>query len=185
MFLAGQIAAALVVPRTAWQPPARFVEAAAGLTIAYLAVEILVLPKAGMRWLIVAVLGAFHGLYFELFLRTTGYRALYVLSGAVFARSRDRHSALLFSYLANSWRPKACACLRFRLIGDRHGLVLPAPPELNSRLSTLASQSALEFVLRKLGQQMSPRNSPNPRTAFIYTVALINAATSSYAYRWH
>jgi hypothetical protein len=85
MFLAGQIAAALVVPRTAWQPPARFVEAAAGLTIAYLAVEILVLPKAGMRWLIVAVLGAFHGLYFDLFLRTTGYRALYVLSGAVLA----------------------------------------------------------------------------------------------------
>lgn len=85
MFLAGQIAAALVVSRTAWQPPARFVEAAAGLTVAYLAVEILVLPKAGMRWLIVAVLGAFHGLYFELFLRTTGYRALYVLTGAVFA----------------------------------------------------------------------------------------------------
>jgi hypothetical protein len=28
------------------------VEAAAGLTIAYLAVGILVLPKAGMRWLI-------------------------------------------------------------------------------------------------------------------------------------
>ena len=83
MFLAGQIAAALVVPRTAWQPPARFVEAAAGLTIAYLAVEILVLPQAGMRWLIVAVLGAFHGLYFALFLRTTGYRAFYVLTGAV------------------------------------------------------------------------------------------------------
>ena len=85
MFLAGQIAAALVVPRTAWQPPARFVEAAAGLTIAYLAVEILVLPQAGMRWLIVAVLGAFHGLYFALFLRTTGYRAFYVLTGAVSA----------------------------------------------------------------------------------------------------
>jgi hypothetical protein len=85
MFLAGQISAAVVVPRTAWQPPARFVEAAAGLTIAYLAVEILLLPKAGMRWLIVAVLGAFHGLYFELFLRTTGYRAVYVLGGAVFA----------------------------------------------------------------------------------------------------
>jgi hypothetical protein len=101
MFLAGQIAAALVVPRTAWQPPARFVEAAAGLTIAYLAVEILVLPKAGMRWLIVAVLGAFHGLYFELFLRTTAYRALYVLSGAVFTEvAAIAILALLFSYLA-------------------------------------------------------------------------------------
>jgi len=78
----------------------RFVEAAAGLTIAYLAVEILVLPKAGMRWLIVAVLGAFHGLYFELFLRTTGYRALYVLTGAVFAEiALIAICALLFSCL--------------------------------------------------------------------------------------
>jgi hypothetical protein len=85
MFLAGQIAAALIVPLTGWQPPARFVEAAAGLTIAYLAVEILLLPKASMRWLIVAILGGFHGLYFDLFLRTTGYRAVYVLTGAAIA----------------------------------------------------------------------------------------------------
>ena len=100
MFLTGQLAAAIVVPLTAWQPPARFVEAAAGLTIAYLAVEILVLPKAGMRWLIVAVLGAFHGLYFELFLRTTGYRALYVLMGAACAEiALIALCALLFSYL--------------------------------------------------------------------------------------
>jgi hypothetical protein len=99
-FLAGQIAAALIVPQTAWQPPARFVEAAAGLTIAYLAVEILVLPKAGMRWLIVAVLGAFHGLYFALFLRTTGYRAFYVLSGAALAEvAAIAILALLSSYL--------------------------------------------------------------------------------------
>jgi hypothetical protein len=100
MFLSGQIAAAIIVPRTAWQPPARFVEAAAGLTIAYLAVEILLLPKAGMRWLIVAVLGAFHGLYFALFLRTTGYQAVYVLSGAALAETIVLAIlALLFSYL--------------------------------------------------------------------------------------
>ena len=86
MFLAGQTAAACIVPLTAWQPPARFVEAAAALTIAYLAVEILALPHAGMRWLIVAVLGAFHGLYFALFLRTTGYSAVYVLAGAAWPR---------------------------------------------------------------------------------------------------
>jgi len=85
MFLAGQIAAAAVVPMTAWQPAPRFVEAAAALTIAYLAMEILVLPKAGMRWLIVTLLGAFHGLYFALFLRTSGYHAAYVLSGAALA----------------------------------------------------------------------------------------------------
>jgi hypothetical protein len=100
MFLAGQIAAALVVPRTAWQPPARFVEAAAGLTVAYLAVEILALPKAGMRWLIVAVLGVFHGLYFALFLRTTSYSPTYVLTGAAVAEiALIAVLALLFSRL--------------------------------------------------------------------------------------
>jgi len=58
------------------------------------------LPKAGMRWLIVAVLGAFHGLYFELFLRTTGYRAVYVLTGAVCAEiALIAVCAPIFSYL--------------------------------------------------------------------------------------
>ncbi len=85
MFLAGQVASAMLVPLSGWQPPPRFVEAAAALTIAYLALEILALPDAGMRWLIVAVLGAFHGLYFELFLSTTGYRPALVLTGAAAA----------------------------------------------------------------------------------------------------
>jgi hypothetical protein len=82
MFLIGQVASAVLVPLTKWQPAPRFVEAAAALTVAYLAVEILMLPQAGSRWLIAGVLGAFHGLYFELFLRTTDYAAGYVLSGA-------------------------------------------------------------------------------------------------------
>ncbi len=84
MFVTGQMLSALLVPLTRWQPAPRFVEAAAALTLAYLAVEILALPRAGMRWLVMAVLGGFHGLYFELFLRTSGYRPLYVLSGAAF-----------------------------------------------------------------------------------------------------
>jgi len=83
-FVTGQMVSALVVPLARWQPAPRFVEAAAALTLAYLAVEILALPHAGMRWLVMAVLGGFHGLYFELFLRTSGYRPLYVLSGAAF-----------------------------------------------------------------------------------------------------
>jgi len=82
MFLAGQIASAALVPLTSWQPAARFVEAATALTIAYLAVEILLLPQAGSRWLVAGVLGIFHGLYFELLLRNTGYSALWVLTGA-------------------------------------------------------------------------------------------------------
>src|SRR5262249_10589887 len=60
----------------------RFVEAAAALTVAYLAVEILLLPASATRWLIVAVLGAFHGLYFLLFVQSTGYHAALVFAGA-------------------------------------------------------------------------------------------------------
>jgi hypothetical protein len=85
MFLAGQIASVLIVPHTAWQPAPRFVEAAAALTIAYLAVEILLLPEAGARWLVAGALGAFHGLYFHLFLQTSGYRPGFVLAGAALA----------------------------------------------------------------------------------------------------
>jgi hypothetical protein len=86
MFVVGQIASALVVAHTRWQPVPRFVEAAAALTLAYLAVEILLLPRAGARWLVAGLLGAFHGLYFLLFLQSTGYAPGYVLLGAVVAQ---------------------------------------------------------------------------------------------------
>jgi len=85
MFLAGQIISAALMPMTRWQPAPRFVEAAIALTLAYLAIEILLLPKAGARWLIAGVLGAFHGLYFALFLESTGYRPVYVLAGVALA----------------------------------------------------------------------------------------------------
>ena len=86
MFVAGQIASALVVARTGWQPAPRFVEAATALTLAYLAVEILLLPGARGRWAIAGLLGAFHGLYFLLFLQTTGYSPGFVLLGAALAQ---------------------------------------------------------------------------------------------------
>jgi hypothetical protein len=86
MFLAGQMASALVVARTGWQPAPRFVEAATALTLAYLAVEILLLPRAGGRWAIAALLGAFHGLYFVLFLQSSGYSPGFVLAGAAAAQ---------------------------------------------------------------------------------------------------
>jgi hypothetical protein len=85
MFLAGQVACVLLLPYTGWQPAARFVEAAAALAVAYLAVEILLLPEGGWRWMIAAVLGAFHGLYFHLFLQETRYRPEFVLAGAALA----------------------------------------------------------------------------------------------------
>lgn len=78
MFIAGQVAGALLD----WRPPPRFLESAAALTIAYLAVEILFLPEAGLRWLIAGCLGIFHGLYFALFLRDSNYQARWVLGGA-------------------------------------------------------------------------------------------------------
>lgn len=85
MFLAGQIASALLLPATGWHPAARFVEAAAALAVAYLAVEILFLPAAGMRWLIAGALGTFHGLYFALWIANTGFGPAYVLGGAAIA----------------------------------------------------------------------------------------------------
>jgi hypothetical protein len=81
-FVAGQCASVLVTPWTNWQPPPRFVEAAAALTVAYLAVEILLLPKAGTRWLVAGVMGLFHGLWLYLFIEATGYHAALVTGGA-------------------------------------------------------------------------------------------------------
>jgi HupE / UreJ protein len=103
MFLAGEVASCLLLPITGWQPAPRFIEAAAALTIAYLAVEILLLPEAGMRWLVVGVLGAFHGLYFELFVRNSGYSALWVLTGVVLAEVLlIALFALIFSRIAKA-----------------------------------------------------------------------------------
>jgi hypothetical protein len=103
MFLAGQIVSALVVAHTRWQPAPRFVEAAAALTLAYLAVEILLLPRAGGRWLIAGLLGAFHGLYFLLFLQSTGYAPGYVLLGAAVAQLvLIATFALIFSRISRS-----------------------------------------------------------------------------------
>lgn len=52
------------------------------LSIAYLAVEILLLPEAGLRWLIAGILGGFHGLSLYLVLAGSDFRPVYVLGGA-------------------------------------------------------------------------------------------------------
>ncbi|HYM11280.1 MAG TPA: HupE/UreJ family protein [Bryobacterales bacterium] len=82
-FLAGEAASALLLAYGSWSPAPRFVEAAAALTIAYLAVEILLLPEAGYRWAVAAALGVFHGFYFGLFLRESQMHPLPVLAGVV------------------------------------------------------------------------------------------------------
>jgi hypothetical protein len=102
-FVAGQAASVWLVPRTAWQPEPRFVEAAAALAVAYLAVEILLLPKAGARWLVAGVLGAFHGLYFHLFVQNTGYHPAYVMLGAAIAEL----AAIIALYFAVSFVSRA------------------------------------------------------------------------------
>ncbi len=101
MFLAGQIGAVAIVPHTSWQPPPRFVEAAMALALAYLAVEILTLPKAGARWVIAGILGIFQGLYFCLFLQNTAYGPALVLAGAFAAEATLLAIfALAFSHIA-------------------------------------------------------------------------------------
>ncbi|HUI77372.1 MAG TPA: HupE/UreJ family protein [Bryobacteraceae bacterium] len=123
MFLVGQAGTALLLAKTFWQPAPRFVEAAAALTVAYLAVEILLLPQAGARWLIAGVLGAFHGLYFHLFLETTNYHAGSVLAGAALAEV-VAIAVLAFAFsrisrLLQALRPvqvSACALLAFGMI---------------------------------------------------------------------
>jgi hypothetical protein len=87
MFLLGQAASVLTMAHVAWQPAPRFVEAATALAVAYLAVEILLLPQAGARWLVAGVLGVLHGLYFHLFVQTTGYSPALVLLGAALAEA--------------------------------------------------------------------------------------------------
>ena len=87
MFLVGQAVSVLTMAHVLWQPAPRFVEAATALAVAYLAVEILLFPQAGARWLVAFVLGALHGLYFHLFVRTTGYGSALVLVGATLAEA--------------------------------------------------------------------------------------------------
>src|ERR1019366_8345824 len=81
-FLVGQAASVLTMAHVAWQPAPRFVEAATAL-----AVEILLLPQAGGRWLVAGVLGTLHGLYFHLFVQTMGYSPALVLLGASLAEA--------------------------------------------------------------------------------------------------
>jgi hypothetical protein len=82
-FMAAEALACAVAPRLAISLSPRFIEAAAALTIAYLAFEIVLLPDSGMRWLVVAVLGLIHGAYFAAFLTGSGYHFAPFFAGVV------------------------------------------------------------------------------------------------------
>jgi hypothetical protein len=84
-FIVGEIAACAAAPHVWFTLSPRFIEAAAALTIAYLAFEIVLLPQSGQRWLVVGILGLFHGAYFSIFLSSSGYRMPNFLTGVVIA----------------------------------------------------------------------------------------------------
>lgn len=84
-FLVAEAVACWMAPRIPFPLSPRFIEAAAALTIAYLAFEIVLLPKSSLRWLVVGVLGLFHGTYFSIFLAQSGYRAATFLAGVAIA----------------------------------------------------------------------------------------------------
>jgi hypothetical protein len=108
-FAAGESAAAVVFANRTLALAPRFLEMAGALTIAYLAVEILFLPRSWVRWLIVAVLGVFHGLGFAQFLAATEYKPGLVLGGAVFAASLL--AALLYALARRCGQPRFLAWL--------------------------------------------------------------------------
>jgi hypothetical protein len=120
-FLMGQAVSVLTMAHVAWQPAPRFVEAATALAVAYLAVEILMLPQAGARWLVAGVLGALHGLYFHLFVQTTQYSPALVLAGAALAEvSAVALLALVFSRvgrMARALRPVQVAASALLVFG--------------------------------------------------------------------
>jgi len=84
-FLAAECLACAIAPRISLPLSPRFIEAAAALTIAYLAFEIILLPNSGLRWLVVGVLGLFHGAYFSIFLAESGFHAVTFLAGVAAA----------------------------------------------------------------------------------------------------
>ncbi len=89
----GMLAAALfagecvtaVVPLPVILAP-RFIEAAAALSIAYLALETVLLPQS-RREIVVCVLGLFHGAYFATLLRHAGYAPPAFLTGVVLTQA--------------------------------------------------------------------------------------------------
>ncbi len=96
-FLIGEAAAILIGPRIPWPLAPRFLEAAMALTLAYLAVEILMAsPAKSLAW-VVGLLGLFHGLVVSGFPLPYGVAAG-LLQVAVFA------VLLLAARYAARWR---------------------------------------------------------------------------------
>ncbi len=100
MFLAGEWITRIVAPRIPWPLAPRFIEAAMALSVAYLAVEILLLPEAGRRWIIVLGLGLLHGLYFA------GFPVTYLTGAAAAQAIVIAGMALMVLKLPAVWRAR-------------------------------------------------------------------------------
>ena len=84
-FMAGQAVAIALSLSTRVLLSPRFIEAAAALTIAYLAVELLLLPKAGQRWIVAGILGVLHGVYFDMLIQSGDYGRVSFAAGVLAA----------------------------------------------------------------------------------------------------
>ena len=82
-FFGAQSAVALASGLWGWQLPSAFLEAAAALTVAYVAAEVLFLPDAKNRWVVCGAMGCFHGLFLGAFLGTARMNPAYFLPGAL------------------------------------------------------------------------------------------------------
>jgi hypothetical protein len=101
-FLAGEAAAILIGPRIPWPLAPRFLEAAMALTVAYLAVEILMAADAKNLTWIVAMLGLFHGL------SVSGFPPPYSIAAGTLQIAAFAALAFGARYLPIAWR-RACA----------------------------------------------------------------------------
>ena len=120
-FIAAETVSAVIVAAKSWQPAPRFIEAAAALTVVYLAVEILLLPDARYRWVIAAGMGVFHGFYFGIFMQQSEMSPLYVLTGVA---ATEVTVLALFAWLlarvtkaAATWRPVKIGAALLGIVG--------------------------------------------------------------------
>jgi hypothetical protein len=98
-FLSSEWLARPIGPRIPVSLSARFFEAALALTVAYLAIEILLLPEGRLRWLVVAVLGLFHGL------SMAAFPAVYQAGGTAVQAVAMAPLAAGALNLRKQWRP--------------------------------------------------------------------------------
>jgi hypothetical protein len=118
-FLLGEAGAILIGPRIPWPLAPRFLEAAMALTVAYLAVEILMASDAkNLAW-IVGVLGLFHGLV------VSGFPLPYSAAAAVWQVAFFALLAWIAGRLLAGWRkPIAWGLLAAGLAGFAFRLVV-------------------------------------------------------------